>query len=55
LQHAPSLAHHAKAAALAIRLRRSASFLEKLRQLVGKSATKKAPGTGRLLKVAIKF
>jgi hypothetical protein len=31
-------------AVLAIRLRRSASFLEKLRQLVDKYSAKKAPG-----------
>jgi hypothetical protein len=38
---------HAKAAALAIRLTRSASFQEKLRQLVIKMRKEKAPASGR--------
>src|SRR5580692_594246 len=38
---------HAKAAALAIRLTRSASFQEKLRQLIIKMRKEKAPASGR--------
>jgi hypothetical protein len=38
---------HARPAALAIRLTRSASFQEKLRQLVVKMRKEKAPASGR--------
>jgi hypothetical protein len=38
---------HPKAAALAIRLTRSASFQEKLRQLIVKMLKEKAPASGR--------
>jgi hypothetical protein len=38
---------HAKAAVLAIRLDRSASFQEKLRQLIIKMRKEKAPASGR--------
>jgi hypothetical protein len=39
--------------ALAIRLRSGASFREKLRQLISKRATKKAPASGRLCMIGI--
>jgi hypothetical protein len=46
LQYAPSLRREAKTAALEIRLRRCASFQEKLHQLVGKYPTKRRPKPG---------